>query len=178
MRSGEEIHFSVSLQDVDVETPDERSVMTYVAQFLHKYPELRSDTGDLLSTVQTEYNSLTQWLVDRNHYLLHLRQTNSLSNNYQVSNEYTTIFISKRNSNISKRNNLTNRTLCQHFKIIVFTNTLFFTIVGVVWQINGVLTVTGRREFFLQIMNQMVAIYNNNIFLTKIFHTSWYNIQS
>lgn len=26
-------------EDVDVEKPDERSIMTYVAQFLHKYPE-------------------------------------------------------------------------------------------------------------------------------------------
>lgn len=28
-------------EDVDVEKPDEKSIMTYVAQFLHKYPEPR-----------------------------------------------------------------------------------------------------------------------------------------
>lgn len=78
-------NFSVTPQDVDVETPDEKSVMTYVAQFLHKYPELRSDTGDSLTTVQSEYNTLSQWLVDRNHHLQHLRQTNSLPKSYQVS---------------------------------------------------------------------------------------------
>lgn len=72
-------------QDVDVDKPDEKSVMTYVAQFLHKYPELRSDTGDTINAVQTEYNQLIQWLVERNQWLSHQRQTNSLPMNYNVS---------------------------------------------------------------------------------------------
>ncbi|XP_075225316.1 muscle-specific protein 300 kDa isoform X2 [Lycorma delicatula] len=69
-------------EDVDVDKPDEKSVMTYVAQFLHKYPELRSDTGDTLNAIQTEYSQLIQWLVERNQWLSHLRQTNSLPMNY------------------------------------------------------------------------------------------------
>jgi len=35
-------------EDVDVESPDERSIMTYVAQFLHKYPE-----GSVVSSLKT-----------------------------------------------------------------------------------------------------------------------------
>lgn len=70
---------------MDVERPDEKSVMTYVAQFLHKYPELRSDTGDTVSIVQTEYNNMMTWLYERNHYLQHMRQTNTLPTNYAVS---------------------------------------------------------------------------------------------
>lgn len=28
-------------EDVDVNSPDEKSIMTYVAQFLHKYPDVK-----------------------------------------------------------------------------------------------------------------------------------------
>lgn len=28
-------------EDVDVNCPDEKSIMTYVAQFLHKYPDVK-----------------------------------------------------------------------------------------------------------------------------------------
>ena len=43
--------------------------MTYVAQFLHKYPELRSDSGERLSSIETEYTELRSWLIERTHYL-------------------------------------------------------------------------------------------------------------
>lgn len=56
--------------------------MTYVAQFLHKYPELRSDTGDTLNAIQTEYNQLIQWLIERNEWLNIARETNSLPMDY------------------------------------------------------------------------------------------------
>ncbi len=38
-----EVHLGITRlidpEDVDVEHPDEKSIMTYVAQFLHRFPE-------------------------------------------------------------------------------------------------------------------------------------------
>nr|CAD7429519.1 unnamed protein product [Timema monikensis] len=48
-------------EDVDVPRPDEKSIMTYVAQFLHKYPEPR--------TVEAEYNELVTWLMKKTQHL-------------------------------------------------------------------------------------------------------------
>lgn len=72
-------------EDVDVPKPDERSIMTYVAQFLHKYPEPKSTGPDAIAAIQEEYNNLHSWLIKRTQYLEHLQQTNSLPLNY---NEY------------------------------------------------------------------------------------------
>nr|KAG5692778.1 hypothetical protein BaRGS_009394 [Batillaria attramentaria] len=54
-------------EDVDVERPDEKSIMTYVAQFLKAYPDAkdRSVPGEDLSTPEKEsqaYNSIMTWL--------------------------------------------------------------------------------------------------------------------
>ncbi|CAB0008983.1 unnamed protein product, partial [Nesidiocoris tenuis] len=46
--------------------------MTYVAQFLHKYPELRSDSGDRLGYIENEYMELRAWLLERTSYLASL----------------------------------------------------------------------------------------------------------
>lgn len=73
-------------EDVDVPQPDEKSVMTYVAQFLHKYPEPRGTGRDSFAAVQQEYNSLLDWLNERIRHLDHLDKTNSFPNNYEVNN--------------------------------------------------------------------------------------------
>lgn len=72
-------------EDVDVPKPDEKSIMTYVAQFLHKYPEPRSTGPDAIAAIQEEYSELLAWLMKRTQYLEHLQQTNSLPLDY---NEY------------------------------------------------------------------------------------------
>lgn len=43
--------------------------MTYVAQFVHKYPEVRSDGGESIDTIQKDYNHLLTWLNEKTQYL-------------------------------------------------------------------------------------------------------------
>lgn len=69
-------------EDVDVPKPDERSIMTYVAQFLHKYPEPKSTGPDAIVAIQQEYNDLHDWLLKKTQFLQHLEETNSLPLNY------------------------------------------------------------------------------------------------
>ena len=69
-------------EDVDVPKPDERSIMTYVAQFLHKYPEPKSTGPDAIAAIQEEYSELLSWLMKKTQYLEHLQQTNSLPLSY------------------------------------------------------------------------------------------------
>lgn len=71
-------------EDVDVEKPDERSIMTYVAQFLHKYPETKKSTPTAEATTQTEYNNLVKWLEERTYKFDVLIQTNRLSEDFNV----------------------------------------------------------------------------------------------
>ncbi|GFG37468.1 hypothetical protein Cfor_07190, partial [Coptotermes formosanus] len=73
-------------EDVDVQQPDEKSIMTYVAQFLHRYPEPRVDDSTTLAAIEAEYNELISWLLKKTQYLEHLQQTNSLS---VVYSDYT-----------------------------------------------------------------------------------------
>lgn len=72
-------------EDVDVPQPDEKSIMTYVAQFLHKYPEPKSTGPDSFAAIQQEYDSLLGWLNERTRYLEHFDRTNSFPLNYSVS---------------------------------------------------------------------------------------------
>jgi len=43
--------------------------MTYVAQFVHKYPEVRSGGGESIDKIQKDYNLLLNWLIERTQYL-------------------------------------------------------------------------------------------------------------
>ena len=69
-------------EDVDVPKPDERSIMTYVAQFLHKYPEPKNTGSDTFTTIQDKYNELFSWLVKKTQYLEHLQHTSALPTDF------------------------------------------------------------------------------------------------
>nr|XP_050869210.1 muscle-specific protein 300 kDa [Vespula vulgaris] len=69
-------------EDVDVPQPDEKSIMTYVAQFLHNYPDPKSTNPDSFSSIKQEYDDLFNWLNDRTRYLEQLDRNNSFPPNY------------------------------------------------------------------------------------------------
>lgn len=71
-------------EDVDVPQPDEKSIMTYVAQFLHNYPDPKSTNPDSFSSIKQQYDDLLNWLNDRTRYLEQLNRSNSFPPNYSV----------------------------------------------------------------------------------------------
>lgn len=72
-------------EDVDVPKPDEKSIMTYVAQFLHKYPEPGTGQQDVIVSIQEQYGELLVWLRQKTQYLEHLQQMGTFPLDY---NEY------------------------------------------------------------------------------------------
>jgi len=57
--------------------------MTYVAQFVHKYPEVRSESGESIDKIQKDYNLLLTWLIEKTQ---HLSWSQNLSQDFSVSN--------------------------------------------------------------------------------------------
>lgn len=57
--------------------------MTYVAQFVHKYPEVRSESGESIDKIQKDYNLLLTWLTERTQ---HLSWSQNLSQDFMVCN--------------------------------------------------------------------------------------------
>lgn len=71
-------------EDVDVPQPDEKSIMTYVAQFLHKYPEPGNIAPDSFAAIQEEYDTLLNWLNERVRHLEQLDKNNAFPQSYAV----------------------------------------------------------------------------------------------
>lgn len=71
-------------EDVDVPQPDEKCIMTYVAQFLHKYPEPKGTGSDSFAAVQQEYDLLLRWLNDKTRQLDQLDRNGGFPNDYEV----------------------------------------------------------------------------------------------
>lgn len=62
--------------------------MTYVAQFVHKYPEVRSDSGESIDAIQKDYDLLLSWLNERTQ---HLSWPQNLSRDFSVTVYFVTI---------------------------------------------------------------------------------------
>lgn len=76
--------------DFDVPHPDEKSIMTYVAQFLHRYPDTCASAevvdATSLSGVDTDFDALCQWLDKAEAFVAEHKKYSGPSE-YQVKTE-------------------------------------------------------------------------------------------
>ena len=61
-----------------MDKPDEKSVMTYVAQFLHKYPETKTKTN-----FENNFYEIQNWLLTKIQLLKQFNETDSFPTNFQ-----------------------------------------------------------------------------------------------
>ena len=96
-RLGEELGVPrlLDAEDVDVARPDEKSIMTYVSQFLHK---ANASHGDSFGNIQSSLDDLLTWLNQKTQWMEHMKQTGSLHRNYS---EYVTLLEEKEGKEIT-----------------------------------------------------------------------------
>ncbi|CAI9612033.1 unnamed protein product [Staurois parvus] len=87
-------------EDVDVDKPDEKSIMTYIAQFLKHYPDLHSSAGDAQQDDKEErlmLRDLKVWIEQFERDIIRAQTVeSSLQDKYQTFKQYRVQYEMKR----------------------------------------------------------------------------------